>query len=61
MESTEAIRAFEPSLLSWLSVGVSGNVSGGWDVPQKMKVVETEVRGLEFVVFLFPSLLYTAG
>lgn len=61
VESTEAIRAFEPSLSSWLSVGVSGNVSGGWDVPQKMKVVETEVRGLEFVVFLFPSLLYTAG
>lgn len=35
----------EPSLWSWFSVGVSGNVSGGWDGPQKMKVVETKVRG----------------
>lgn len=49
VESTEAIRALmavvEPSLSSWFPVGVSGNVSGGWDGPQKMQVVENKVRG----------------
>lgn len=49
VESTEAVRAFDGSswtksaelVLSWSK----GSVSAGRDGPQKMKVVETKVRG----------------